>query len=65
MSDLNGATKNRNVGFKVAISILTLFLLIAIGGVYHFNKKSTIQTSKTVTCTAQGGLHGSKIFSGS
>ncbi len=48
MSNLSNPSKNSNTGFKIGIAILSLFLLAAVGGIYHFSNESNIQAHKTV-----------------
>lgn len=48
MSNLNNTSNNSNIGFKVATAILGLFLLVAVGGIYHFSNESNIHANKTV-----------------
>jgi len=47
MSDLNNPSDSSKTGFKVAIAILALFLVTAIGGMYHFSKESNTHAHKT------------------
>ena len=47
MSNLSKETNRpKTTGFKVTIAALALFLLAAIGGIYHFNQESTSQANK-------------------
>ena len=48
MSNLNSPSNNSNTGFKVATAILALFLLAAVGGIYHFSNESNTHAHKTV-----------------
>lgn len=48
MSNLNNPSNNSNTSFKVAIAILSLFLLAAVGGIYYFSNESNIHAHKTV-----------------
>lgn len=48
MSNLNNPTNNNKTGFQVAIAVLFVFLLVAIGGIYHFSNESNTHAHKTV-----------------
>ena len=48
MSNLNNPTNSDKTGFQVAIAVLFVFLIAAIGGVYHFSNESNTQARKTV-----------------
>lgn len=48
MSNLNNTSDNRNTSFKVGITVLALFLLVAIGGIYHFSNESDTYAHKTI-----------------
>ena len=48
MSNLSNSSNNSKTGFKVAITILALFLLAAVGGIYHFSNESNTHAHKTV-----------------
>ncbi len=47
MSNLNNESNTSKTGFKVAIVALGLFLLAALGGVYHYSNQSTAFANKT------------------
>jgi len=48
MSNLSNSSDNSNTGFKVAIAILALFLVAAVGGIYHFSNESNTHAHRTV-----------------
>jgi len=48
MSNLSNSSNNSKTGFKVATAILALFLLAAVGGIYHFSNESDTHAQKTV-----------------
>jgi len=48
MSNLNNQPNSNKTGFKVAIAALALFLLAALGGVYHFSNESDTHANKAV-----------------
>ena len=47
MSNLNNESNTSKTGFKVAIVALGLFLLAALGGIYHYSNQSTAFANKT------------------
>lgn len=47
MSNLNNESNTSKTGFKVAIVALGLFLLAALGGVYHYSNQSDAFANKT------------------
>ncbi len=47
MSNLNNESNTNKTGFKVAILALGLFLLAALGGVYHYSNQSDAFANKT------------------
>lgn len=47
MSNLNNESNTNKTGFKVAIVALGLFLLAALGGVYHYSNQSDAFANKT------------------
>lgn len=48
MSDLNNPSDGGKTGLKVGIAILALFLVAAIGGIYHFSNESNTNAHKTL-----------------
>ncbi len=48
MSNLKNENTGNKTGFKVAIAALALFLLAALGGVYHFSNESDTYANKSV-----------------
>lgn len=48
MSDLNNPSDSSKTGLKITIAILALFLIAAIGGMYHFSNQSNTHAHKTV-----------------
>lgn len=48
MSNLSNESNTSKTGFKVAIVALALFLLGALGGVYHYSNQSDTYANKTV-----------------
>lgn len=53
MSNLNKESNTKKTGLKAAIAVLGLFLLGAIGGVYHFSNQSDAYANKTVQLNSE------------
>lgn len=53
MSNLKNENSGNKTGFKVAIAALALFLLAALGGVYHFSNESDTYANKTVQLNSE------------
>ena len=47
MSDLTNTSNNGKTGLKVVIVLLALFLVAAIGGIYHFSNESDTHAHRT------------------
>ncbi|MEM1123009.1 MAG: hypothetical protein AAGJ18_21370, partial [Bacteroidota bacterium] len=53
MSNLKNENTGGNTGMKVAIAALALFLMAALGGVYHFSNESDTYANKTVQLNSE------------
>lgn len=47
MSNVSNQSNNSNTGLKVALAVLGLFLLAAIGGLFHYSNQSDVLANKT------------------